>query len=248
MFGMIGPPASMMILSALSARRPLGMDNYIFSLDGLLGFQPSFWAGQLLRAHGWLHVSAVLAYNILPGVYVGVFALYLLQRPMREAGRVALAFVLNLFAALPIYLLFPAYGPHAAFHSFPELPREHVALQLIAATGTPNAIPSVHFSSALLILWFLCRWRIGKVFGMVFLALTVLATLGSGEHYLFDLVMAFPYAAMVEWAAGHSMHLRKQAYVVVFGRNSAAPTSRSGMCGDRGKSGGGQSLRENVAN
>jgi hypothetical protein len=199
------------------------MDNYIFGMDGLLGFQPSFWAGQLLRAHGSLHLLAALAYNILPGVYVGVFALYLLQRPMRDAGRVALAFALNIFAALPIYLLFPVYGPRAAFHSFPVLPQEHVPMRLVATIGTPNAIPSVHFSSALLILWFLWRWRSGRIFGVLFLALTILATLGSGEHYVFDLVVAIPYAAMVGWSARSFVHHRTLERVAIPAWSNARP-------------------------
>ena len=40
---------------------------------------------------------------------------------------------------------------------------------------------------------------------MVYLALIVIATLGSGQHYLFDLVVAVPYAVLmlrlgkIEW-------------------------------------------------
>jgi membrane-associated phospholipid phosphatase len=58
----------------------------------------------------------------------------------------------------------------------------------------PNGIPSVHASTALLVLWFLRRWWWGRISGVVFLILTIFATLGSGEHYLFDLFCALRYA------------------------------------------------------
>lgn len=197
LFGIIGPPVANMILLALSSMRPLGVDHYIFAVDGLLRFQPSFWIGMLLEDHKWLRAMSAFAYNALPAVYVGVFALYIFRRPVGEGRCVALTFVTNLFAAIPIYLLFPCYGPRAAFRSFPRLPHWHVAMQRAAIIGTPNAIPSVHFSSALLILWFLWNWRSGRVFGVIFAVLTILATLGSGEHYLFDLVAAVPYTGAI---------------------------------------------------
>jgi hypothetical protein len=33
--------------------------------------------------------------------------------------------------------------------------------------------------------------------GITFVALTVFATLGSGQHYFFDLVVAVPYAGFI---------------------------------------------------
>jgi hypothetical protein len=53
-------------------------------------------------------------------------------------------------------------------------------------------------------LWLLRHWKAGRIFGAVFLALTILATLGLGEHYIFDLFCAVPYAAIVLWIAGLS--------------------------------------------
>jgi membrane-associated phospholipid phosphatase len=54
-------------------------------------------------------------------------------------------------------------------------------------------------SSALLIFWFLMPWPWGRAIGGIYLGLMVLATLGSGQHYLFDLICAVPYATLVIW-------------------------------------------------
>lgn len=200
-FGIAGTPLAQWTLARLSALRPWKLDPYIFRLDGLLGFQPSFAVGVLVNHLPWLAFLCGVSYYGLPAVYVGVFALHLKTRSFRDAGEVAAAFALNLFASLPIYLLFPVCGPAYAFPGFPYQVPLHVAAQAIQISAPPNGVPSVHFSSALLILWFLRPWRWGIVFGLAFLAITTIATLGSGEHYAFDLVVAVPYAVVVAWAA-----------------------------------------------
>ena len=53
---------------------------------------------------------------------------------------------------------------------------------------------------------FLWHWRLGKVIGIVFLVLTVVATLGSGEHYAFDLICAVPYTWGGLYIARLSLH------------------------------------------
>jgi membrane-associated phospholipid phosphatase len=69
----------------------------------------------------------------------------------------------------------------------------------MSITAAPNGVPSVHASTALLVLWFSRSWTPFFISGWIFLALTALATLGSGQHYLFDLFCAVPYAALVIW-------------------------------------------------
>jgi hypothetical protein len=46
------------------------------------------------------------------------------------------------------------------------------------------------------------------VAGTAFLALTVLATLGSGQHYLFDLFCAVPYAGAIAFL-GSRIRMRR---------------------------------------
>ena len=58
-------------------------------------------------------------------------------------------------------------------------------------------MPSVHTSTAILILWALRHWRIGRIFGVAYLIVMIVVTLGAGLHYLFDLLCAIPYAYFV---------------------------------------------------
>lgn len=43
---------------------------------------------------------------------------------------------------------------------------------------------------------------------MVFVVMTTIATLGSGEHYFIDLVVAFPYSLAVQAAATYTLSYR----------------------------------------
>jgi PAP2 superfamily len=67
------------------------------------------------------------------------------------------------------------------------------------ASAARNALPSVHFACALLIWWNVARlslrWRL---MAGVFLGMTMLATMGFGEHYLIDLVVAVPFALAMQ--------------------------------------------------
>lgn len=181
------------IANALSTLRPLKYDLYVYRIDALFG-QPSFHLGNLVYHHRALMILVSISYGVLPMVLFAVFALHLYLR--HDAVQVLKAFVLNMLAAVPLYLLFPVCGPAFAFAHFPQSPGAILA-EPIAIHAAPNGVPSVHTSSALLILYFLWPWKWGRVFGFVFLALTVFATLGSGQHYCFDLLCAVPYAAAV---------------------------------------------------
>ena len=183
----------------LSKLRPYKVDEYIFKIDGLLGFQPSFAIGRLLVNWNWLKLASITAYNLLPCTVVGIFSIYLWQKSQDEALVMGRTFILNLFLAVPFYLLFPASGPVYAFLGFPFMQPGHFVPHAILLSAPPNCIPSVHTSTALLILWFSRQWRLGSMVSTVYLALIVTATLGTGEHYFFDLIVAIPYSAFVLW-------------------------------------------------
>jgi hypothetical protein len=186
------------IVTSLSKLRPGKIDLYVCWIDSFFGY-PGFRVGQFVYAHFWARILSSISYGLLGSAMLATVAVYLWQRPDREALAVATAFIINLFGAIPIYLLFPVCGPIYAFPNFPALPSAHFALQPIALAFPPNGVPSVHTSTALLVLWFLRRWPSGRIFGSIFLALTVFSTLGAGEHYLVDLICAFPYALCVAW-------------------------------------------------
>jgi hypothetical protein len=178
--------------------RPYKLDLYFYRADGLFGFQPSFALGQLILPHPMLKVPAEVAYRLLAPATALVFAGYLWVRGAREALSMIPVFLLNLAFSVPCYLLVPVCGPGYAFASYPALPREAVVPHPILTHAAPaNGFPSIHFSAALLIFWYARKLPWGRWIGGSFLLLTLAATLGTGEHYLFDLVAAAPYALLV---------------------------------------------------
>ena len=190
----------------LSDLRPGKYDLFIYGLDGRLGFQPSFAIGQLVAHHPWLRQLLSFTYGSCTLGMLAVFIAYLWLRSEAETVDLVRVFGLNLFVAVPIYLLVPVCGPAFAFAAFPALPAQ-VSPHLIAISAPPNGIPSVHFSTALLVAWFARRWPVGRVAGVIYVVLTAGATMGSGQHYLFDLLVAVPYAMCIcrlsLWLANH---------------------------------------------
>lgn len=179
----------------LARLRTVRYDLYIYRIDNLFG-QPSFALARWLSGHAALKYSLALCYNLLPAAMVGVFAVYLFHRPLAEAFRVLRAFILNLALAVPIYILIPVCGPAFVFSDFPAA-QHNVFAHPIVNAEIPNGMPSIHTSTALLVFWLLRHWPAGRVAGVVFLLGTILATLGHGQHYLFDLLCAVPYAVVI---------------------------------------------------
>src|SRR5262249_41414749 len=56
-----------------------------------------------------------------------------------------------------------------------------------------------------------------RTVAFVFLFFTVLATLGTGEHYLIDLVVAFPFALMLQSLASIAARRREGVTPFLFG-------------------------------
>jgi hypothetical protein len=129
--------------------------------------------------------SLGLAFAILYAVHAN----YRLKLPVN----ILKLLIANPIAGFSLYFWYPATGPKYAFPSFPVAPGlVHPAALLIQ--GVPNAMPSLHFGGALLIFWLSRPWRWLRITSGVYLAMTAVATLGLGEHYLVDLVVAVPYA------------------------------------------------------
>ena len=183
------------ITIALATARSTRYDLYIDRIDALAG-SPAFALGRIVAAHPLFQDVLSFTYDNLPLMLVAVFATHLWLASLDEAQFVLVAFATNLAAAVPIYLLIPVSGPAFAFPSFPAA---HLAAapHAIHLAAVPNGIPSVHTSTALLVLWFLWRWPLGRLVGVAYLGLTICGTLGSGQHYVFDLLCALPYTMAV---------------------------------------------------
>jgi len=189
-----------LVANGISSLCPLKYDLYIYHFDKIFG-SPSFAVGQLVFRHEWLLILVSIVYGLLPIAVLITLGSYLWLVGVEEMVRALKAFVLNLFAALPVYLCIPVCGPQFAFRDFPRAP-QMVAPHPMDLSAAPNGIPSVHFSTSLLVLWFLSRWKCGRIVGFAFAALMVIATLGSGQHYCLDLLCAIPYVAGVLWVTG----------------------------------------------
>jgi hypothetical protein len=107
-----------------------------------------------------------------------------------------LSFIIVGFAQYGVY---PAVGP---VHAFPALYpwKENLAAQialqpLVVGADPRNCMPSLHLGAALLVWWNSRVWPVwGRICAGLFFLGTVFSTLSLGEHYLIDLVVAFPYA------------------------------------------------------
>jgi PAP2 superfamily len=174
---------------------PRKLDYFLYRFDGSLGFQPSFAAARLVHAVPPLYWLEATVYDSLGFWFALIYAVYSYYR---QRGRISILklFIANALIGFSLYFLFPAMGPKYAFPSFPALPGTVPAAAALL-TGIPNAMPSLHFGGTLLICWLSRPWKWLYRITAVFAALTALATLGLGEHYLIDLVVAVPYALAI---------------------------------------------------
>ena len=197
-FALIAVPATQAVADSLSRLRPMKMDLFAYVADGPLG-QPAFMLGRVVAPHAWAKVLLNLAYGLLPMGVVLVLSAHILRRSVRVSSMVW-AFVINLMAAPVFYLLLPVCGPQFAFPMFPLNPG-HVIPHMIRIDAAPNGVPSVHTSTALLMVWFSRKSRAGLAATIVYLLLIVASTLASGQHYAVDLLAAIPYTAGVLWVS-----------------------------------------------
>jgi hypothetical protein len=209
------PLCSMLIGYALPLTirlRPRTFDAFLLTFDGSLGFQPSFSLGRFLVHHPALWDLTTVVYYAMP---LGAAVLYGAYRVRARQPVAVLALFLTLMAAgLLEYVIFPAVGPGYAFHGlYPFRLPDLAGLMTGAAgigpavgmltipVGARNCMPSLHLAGALIVWWNSRIWpRWGRALAFAFLVGTAVSTLGLGEHYVADLVAAFPFALIVQAA------------------------------------------------
>jgi hypothetical protein len=182
---------------------PKTLDLYLLSFDGSLRTQLAFVAGQLYARIPTLHNMALIAYI---GLAIPITMIYAgrLVRFKEGAFPAMLAFLVTGPMGILFYNLFPASGPHNLFrvnfpfHPFPIADLVRLPLAPLAIPGPRNAMPSLHLAWTLLAWWYSrgLSWM-ERAIAFAFLALTAFATMGTGEHFFADLVVAFPFALLV---------------------------------------------------
>ena len=162
---------------------PHTLDATFLRADHAMGFDPTRFANAFIP-HGNVMVVLLSVYYVLPVAAAIAWVAeqsYAMRRSILIGGS----------ACWILFALFPAMGPRSYSAHLLSSPR--------------NCMPSMHLSWALLIA-LNARATCLRVFLWIFAALTALATIVTGEHYLIDLIAAVPYTLAVQWlATRHSL-------------------------------------------
>ncbi len=199
------------LLDLTEKLHPKTFDLFLVSFEGSLRVQFSFLMGQFFWTHLWVRFACLVIYIALPLPLALVYAAQL-RKKKEAAFAVMLAFLVTGPVGVLFYNMMPAIGPRALFGtSYPFHPPAIADIMRmnvvpILRTGVRNAMPSLHTAWVLLVWWNskgLARWI--RAIAMLFVILTIMATLGTGEHYFVDLVVAFPFALMVQAMCTYSL-------------------------------------------
>jgi hypothetical protein len=192
------------MLDLTESLHPRTLDLFLYSFDGSLRVQLSFLMGQAYALWPWFKIAGELFYVGLPIPIATVYSGQLLRVRERAIPAMA-AFLLTGPVGILFYNIFPAMGPiHLVRASFPWHPFDadmfrRVVLEPILIRGPRNAIPSLHMGWVLLKWWYSRGLSIfERTITMLFVVFTVCATMGTGEHYFVDLVVAYPFALFMQ--------------------------------------------------
>jgi hypothetical protein len=204
---------------------PRVLDLYLFSFDSSLRVQISFLMGQAYQLWPWFKAAGTAFYIGLPLVIALVYAGQLL-RDRTRALSATIAFLVTGPLGVVFYNLLPAVGPiHIFLGQFPWRPipadqAMRLLVEPIPVAGLRNCMPSLHMTWVLLAWWYskgLSVWERG--IAMAFVVFTIFSTMGTGEHYSIDLVVAFPFAVFLQGlcALGLRWNDRVRTTAVVYG-------------------------------
>ncbi len=182
---------------------PKALDLYLYSFDASTRIQFPFFMGRLFAKFPVFSHVCFLVYIGLP-IAIGLSFAGCLLRSERTALAACVAFLLTGPIGVLFYNLFPALGPiHLFGPGFPWHPltldqARRVFLEPIPLAGARNAIPSLHAAWIFLVVWYSRKLSLFEKTVAAFCAvLTLFATLGTGEHYFIDLVVAVPFAVLI---------------------------------------------------
>ncbi|MGA9529710.1 MAG: phosphatase PAP2 family protein [Terriglobales bacterium] len=178
-------------------------DLFLYYVDRSFGFSPSILVCHWVSLVPHLNQFFFGIYMALSVAMGACFAAHMAQE--RPPWRIVLVLAAALNIGVLVYNLLPACGPlmllgnrdflHGdAFAAFAGMQPIPVSLPM---KFPRNAMPSLHMTWALLVLWISRDMRRGTWHAAIFAILTAVATLSTGEHYLVDLVVAFPFALAI---------------------------------------------------
>lgn len=191
----------------LASTFPMTYDSYAFALDEAYGFSWSFAVGQLFQKFPLLAAICYAIYVAPPPALIFVYALQVRGRRKPPVDVVTVLLVL-LLVGYGLFFLFPVCGPLFAFGSaFPNSPPSVYGLvgqriEVVTAKPAPrNGMPSLHMASAIIAYWHARPYgKWARWVAAMFVVGTFLATMGVGEHYFIDLLVALPFTLAIHAA------------------------------------------------
>ncbi len=166
---------------------PWKYDHILWHIEQSFGLQAASIA---LPFQGvWRTPLSVLYSMMIPMMILWLF----ITRHSKLSGSLVLGYVAELVGGPLLYIVMPACGPFYAFGASWMHPPPFAA-DRVRLIGIPNAFPSLHVATAFVLL-LLAPGKLWKAVAFAFLALTCLATLSTGEHYVIDLVPGLAFGA-----------------------------------------------------
>lgn len=186
---LISGPVMVATLKATSHLYPVKYDYVLQGLDQSLGLT-AFQVARLFNDGERRILIAV--YELLGAAMVAWYGVYVVTRPEQSRKLLHSYLILYVFGAA-LYGIVPAMGPRYAFNATFPAGQPTFVVAPAALDGYPNAMPSLHMATALMLVLFhnRSRWLLG--ISCAFLAGTIGATLAL-EHYVIDLIVAVPFA------------------------------------------------------
>jgi hypothetical protein len=197
--------ASQLMLGATRVRGLYVFDSYLAIFDEALGWK-SLFAQAFVARVSFLHHFAVVAYDALPVIAAIVCAAYSRDRNAPD-WQLLKVVVVAAVLGYGVYLIFPAVGPryieNGALLGSSGTPASlralHPFLLQVPVGVARNAMPSLHMVWALLICLEARKLPLGfQTIAFLYAILTPFVVLVMAEHYLIDLIVAIPFALMVE--------------------------------------------------
>lgn len=212
--------ASTLLLGWTEMAHPKVLDLYLFSFDSSLKLQIAFLTGQAYDLWPLFNAAGTAVYVGLPMIIALVYAGQLLRDRTRAVSAM-IAFLITGPVGVIFYNLLPAVGPiHVFLGRFPWKPiptdeATRLLVEPIPVAGLRNCMPSLHMGWVLLAWWYsrgLSVWE--RAIAMVFVVFTAFATMGTGEHYSIDLVVAFPFVVFLQALCAPYLRWNDRARVV----------------------------------
>ena len=180
-------------------------DLYAYVFDGSFGTELSFRAGQLIHGKVWPTIAVVITYEFVVVAIAAFYAAFMSRRERPLWELIELLFGASMLGYV-FYTVFPATGPGYVFNAFPLDALSMAQIRTLTPVAIPismhfprNAVPSLHLTWALLIWWnsrTLPKWA--QIAAGLFVLGTAFSAMAIGEHYFFDLIVALPFALMVQ--------------------------------------------------